>query len=107
MPTNANDEESDDAAEEQEPQEEDNDFKWGWNGEWPAAVGKLAKYFAEHGTVTADKQTAEDVFAFLQRDNSNLSDLNEFDEASFFLINVPNSTMVRVVYGIRSLYLIH
>ena len=101
MPANASDEEYEDAAE-GEPQEEANEFKWGWNGEWPAAVGKMAKYFAEHGTVTADKQTAEDVFAFLQRDNANLSDLNEFNEASFFLINVPNSTMVRVVYGIRS-----
>ena len=67
-----------------------------------AAVGKLAKYFAEHGNVTTDKQTAEDVFAFLQRANSNLSDLNEFNDASFFLINVPNSTRVRVLYGIRS-----
>jgi hypothetical protein len=105
MPANANehggDEEFEDAAEEENPGE-DTDYKWGWNGEWPAAVGKLAKYFAEHGNVTTDKQTAEDVFAFLQRANSNLSDLNEFNDASFFLINVPNSTRVRVLYGIRS-----
>ena len=106
MPTNADDrggeEEFEDAAEEENQAPEGETFKWGWTGEWPAATGKLAKYFTQHGDITKDKQTAEDVFTFLQRPTANLADLNEFEDASFFLINVPNSTNVRVIYGIRS-----
>ena len=95
-------EEFEDAAEEDDRAPAGDVYKWGWNGEWPTATGKLAKHFTDHGDVAKDKQTAEDVYTFLRRPTANLADLNEFEDASFFIINVPNTNKVRVVYGIRS-----
>jgi len=80
---------------EQEPNSEETeattDFSW-WDGEWPAARGKISKDLAKNaGTVLEQKELTKEIYSFLKDENAQLSLLNGRTDIMLYLF-LPRST---------------
>ena len=70
-----------------------------WDGELPSATGITAKEFEK--TPTADQTTlASQVYTFLSDQTSTLTQLNAEQRLFTLLVNIPQSNIIKVIYGL-------
>ena len=75
-------------------------YTW-WNGQWPAARGKVAKDLAKNaGTELEQKALTKEIYSFLKHENSQLSLLNARTDNIAYLVNIPGTKLLRVGYGL-------
>ncbi len=75
-------------------------YTW-WDGQWPAAHGKIARDLAKNaGTALEQKELSKEIYAFLKHENSQLSLLNGRTDNVAYLVNIPGTKLLRVGYGL-------
>ncbi len=75
-------------------------YTW-WNGQWPAARGKVAKDLAKNaGTELEQKASTKEIYSFLKHENSQLSLLDARTDNIAYLVNIPGTKLLRVGYGL-------
>ena len=70
-----------------------------YNGQLPAATGNVAKEL-DKVPIATQRNTAEELFVFLADPNSDLKALNGEARCFTAMVAVPNSTAVRLIYGL-------
>ena len=69
-----------------------------WNGSLPAPKGPMTNRFSKT-SVTQQKKDATELLEFLKKEDPDLAKLNVETRDIAALVNIPESELVRVVYG--------
>ncbi len=83
-----------------EQDEARDDYTW-WDGQWPAARGKISRDLAKNaGTVLEQKLSSKEIYSFLKDENAQLSLLNGRSDIVAYLVNIPGTKLLRIGYGL-------
>ena len=70
-----------------------------WDGSLPAATGSVAKEFEKLETI-AQTTLATNVYTFISNETADLTKLNSEDRLFALLVNLPQSGLIKIIYGL-------